>query len=464
MSVDLLAMVRALDLTRDEKAEKDSIDESYALYQSPRVEQLKRDIAAIGEAAVAEVRKQLATCTPEVAQLLGTACRLIGKRAIATLPDWFEAALAGRVGAGELTEVAISLTSGEGRLSPARGDIARFAQALDRNPEGMGFASILAIEAAGPTSEAVPALLRAMGVDRLAFDAGRALARLGPDAREHVAALTEAARLRGGAPIYEALGAIGGPDVRKTLVEALGSPMGDIRIAAARGLGRCGTIDDAAALVAQLSKEIEAGPRKAAVEALARLRGLDASAHAELDRANPPGAAAPTLMDRLKSSDFNPCYDALREIGRMKTPPLEAIPILARLLRERGFDRSAVRALQAYGAAAAPALPALIEALSSADFEVRNDTARALGVIGLPEAGDALLAMFKAEKGPFAQESAIDSLAKLRYTESLLEALSRGGEDARGAVKRLLDLKAAYTHANRPAPQVVLDALSRAQS
>lgn len=458
MKPDLLEMVRNLELTPGEQLEKDGTDGSYSVYRSDRVEQLKQDIAALGASAVPEIQKGLELCRPGTVDLLVTACVLIRHAAIETLPDWFEAALDGRVGPHQLTDAVEALAWRRSVWPGGRQHLPLFVQALERDPERMGYAAILAIEVAGPTAAVVPALLRALGIERTAWDAGRALGLLGPDSREHIPALVQAGPSRGGTPIYEGLGRIGGPEARKVLIQALESPKSDIRIGAAKGLGRCGTLEDADALAGLLSREAEPEVRKAAVEALAMLKGLDPSAHDELNRAHPPGPQAPTLLDRLQSRDLRSSTDAMHEIEQMKEPPAEAIPFLVPLLQKRGSECRAARALQAYGPRAASAVPALISALMASHLDLRCDAARALGAIGRLEAADELLRVLKKD-APFAQSAALYALHDLHFVESQTLALSRGGEEARAAMGKLLEVRQGHARTGIPIPQSLRDAL-----
>jgi HEAT repeat protein len=236
----------------------------------------------------------------------------------------------------------------------------------------------------GPAARpAVPALVRALDDPdlRTAMAAAEVLGRIGPDAGSAIPELSD--RLGDqryfvepslisptGSRVADALVRIG-PAAVPRLTAALQSPDRSTRDLAATALGRIGA--GAAPAVPALIAALRAEPTRSTAEALGRI-GPQAS------------AAAPALDQLLK--DPNTFYDlgeaVALALARLGAPPIEA---LRAALTDR--DLVAVDILSRSGPAAAPAAPALLEALGDDDPELRCVAILALGRIG-PRGGGVL--------------------------------------------------------------------------
>ena len=132
--------------------------------------------------------------------------------------------------------------------------------------------------------------------------------------------------------------------------------------------------------------------------------------------ATPTDAVAREIQDALRLlhiTENETCWKAARTLGRIGP---EAIPALIPILKEE--ENYEVRSAAAYalgemGAAAVPAVPALIEALEDEESLVRTVTAEALGKIG-PGAVEAVPALAKAmTMGPVGDFRAVYALGSI---------------------------------------------------
>jgi len=157
---------------------------------------------------------------------------------------------------------------------------------------------------------------------------------------------------------------------------------GGVRMKAVRLLGRCDPSD--ARVVSALTMALKGGDSKvayAACRALGKFREAASAAVPDLWAATRRGGA-------LGSE----CYDSLAKIGG------PAVDVLVRALQDPENSRGHVMcviALGSMGPRAAPAVPALIQALESKQEQVRQKAAKALGGIG-PDAKPAMAALKKA--------------------------------------------------------------------
>ena len=104
------------------------------------------------------------------------------------------------------------------------------------------------------------------------------------------------------------------------------------------------------------------------------------------------------------------------------------------------------RLVEAFGAAGAPAVPALIQALGDSGWEVRRAAAEALGAIGDPQAVPPLIQALGHETNPFAdyrdavRRAAAEALVKIGTpaVPALIQALGHYWYDVRRAAAEAL--------------------------
>lgn len=149
------------------------------------------------------------------------------------------------------------------------------------------------------------------------------------------------------------------PDEVQRLIEALHSDDDEVRVAAAVALGKTGHIRATPDLIQALSDE----NRQVRMEAAAALGSIG------------DPSAVPALIEALDDVTLDAAL-SLGEIGDAR-----AVPALVRVLAtfdKEGTDEPIVHALTDIGE---PAIPHLMEALDSADNEIRNSAAILLGAI-----------------------------------------------------------------------------------
>ncbi len=242
-----------------------------------------------------------------------------------------------------------------------------------RDPDN--WVSALAAEALGQMGDSaessVPALVRSLrhATALVRRNAAEALCRLGPAAEGARPALEKAAADEDGgvrAQVVRALGAVAVPtrQGRKAAAEALQDPDPEVRAAGVEALGAWG----------------EGGE-----------------------------AVTARLLELLHDANDQVKVKAAGVLPRLAEPTEAVIAGLCELLEKA--DGAAVRvhaalALGKFGSAAAAAGPALLQAVQTAEAEVRNQAIRAVAVIQPPEAAEAFLAGMK------------DAVADIRKTAS----------------------------------------------
>jgi HEAT repeat protein len=343
--------------------------------------------------------------------------------------------------------------------------------------------------------EALPRLREFLKHDKLCYWAAVVVADIGPDAAEAVPELTELLGHEGPEVRLQALVALGEigaaskPAIPAILAALDGDEFGGVRYAAAYAIGRIGEKDDniqkslykaardddpilevlALWALARLNPEKERGVRYAAERMAAALksdnpdlRRAAARALAEFDA--PEDVVAPVLVDALEDADpqvVGNALDAIASLGpkildkvgnalkdeqrrhhavrviyRMGQDAAPAVPALVEALGEEAEDEDDVQfrcevqfALSALGPAAVAAVPQLIESLSSDDKEVRGTACFALGKIG-PDAKQAVPAIQQ-------RLSELDEADKVAFGWALLKILP-GDQDTAATVAPLL--------------------------
>lgn len=192
---------------------------------------------------------------------------------------------------------------------------------------------------------AVPELVKALkdpdaGVRWAAADA---LAHVGPEAKAAVPALVEALK---------------DPSIRPIAIDALGGIGAEAKVAAGP--------------LAELCQDQNVTVKRTAAMALARIGGTEAR------------PAVPVFIEMLKGHDARLRWDAMLYLAGMGREAKEAVPALAELAKADGV--AACCLAQVGGPEAAPAIPMLIQLLSSGEW----DTSYALVEIG-PAIVDPLL-------------------------------------------------------------------------
>ena len=255
--------------------------------------------------------------------------------------------------------------------------------------------------------------LQSQNVD-VRLSAVKALARIGPEAKEAVPALIAALKDKDdGVRSFaaEALGRIGKEAV-PALIVALKDQNAGVRNSAVYTLGRIGpeAKEVVPALIAAL-KDKDDGVRSFAAEALGRI-GKEAvpaliAALKDQNAVVRPLAtyalgrigkeAVHALIAALKDQDAGRRSSAAEALGEMRPEAKEAAPALIATLKDQdaGVRRYAAEALGRIGPGAKEAAPALIAALKDHDADVRRSAAQALGLIG-PEAKEAVPALIAA--------------------------------------------------------------------
>lgn len=173
-------------------------------------------------------------------------------------------------------------------------------------------------------------------------------------------------------------------------------------------------------------------PRDPAVLAplLAGLKDKDPQLRAECASAlgaTQAAAVMPALLDALQDGEENvrvPATEALLGFS----PDDSIIPRLIELLKKEESRSSAAALLQHLGVKAAPAVPALLDALKGSDAEERRTFGEALGSIGKPAIAGLLKVVDDAEQDEAVRAAALQALGQM----------GPAGHDAASALEKYL--------------------------
>jgi HEAT repeat protein len=179
-------------------------------------------------------------------------------------------------------------------------------------------------------------------------------------------------------------------------------------------------------------------------------------------------AAAPASGDLVAAlSDTDPLVvgvaaQAVEELARGKAGPelAAAIPPLVKLFP----DTRAIRAVAAYGPAAAGTIPQLVPLLKSEDAGVRRQAVRALGKIGEPARPHVaeIIALTDSDPEPGVQEQAAEALGDIgpsvaaEAIPALVRALKHPNERVRGDAVRALGQMGAAAKGALPDVRAIL--------
>ena len=311
----------------------------------------------------------------------------------------------------------------------------------------------------GPdASPAVPALIEAARTSPADASLANALAEIGPASLPAIlsalrdAPAPDAGRLLG---LLRGFGAPAGP----ALVEALKHPAGQVRAAAALALGGIGHGAKVAQepLFAQAA-DAEAPPRAAALRALVALeadsqrlkpmlesalrdaapdvRRAGAAGLARYGGANALGVAG--LVELL--DDENPAsrLSAIDELGKMGAAAATAVPALMERLTDADLQMQVIAAIGKVGPLAVPAVTRLIELAKAGPLQTRVASFAALAGIGR-EGSAALPVIYAALKDGEGdvRAAAVSSLAAIEQDEEkIIAALATALADDTGRVRR----------------------------
>jgi HEAT repeat protein len=396
------------------------------LYEGRALDDWINDLRLVGDESPASRARAIAVLgrigKPAVERLLARSPKLrplACARALATIgPPALPALIEALDDEGDLTRMQRAAEALGEMGPPARAAVPGLARAADHPDMWIRIAALDALGQIGPAARGAISIVRTRLYDpwvRVPISAAEALYRITGDASEPVAALRRTLRdvdesIRDTALL--ALGRIGPePEVIATLIESLDDVAEPPRRTARQVLGGFGT-HALRELIRALSASSTAkrtgaalalsrlGPKASpAVNALTQLFAKsqpppvrDAAAYAlgEIGAAARP--AVPALIAALMQNDRVARAAAIPALGRIGHA--EAVEPLAELLE---CDETPVRVLSAealgrFGPAAAPAVPALTDALTDASPAVRRWAAEALGRIG-PKATSALDAL-----------------------------------------------------------------------
>lgn len=332
---------------------------------------------------------------------------------------------------------------------PARSSLLALIQGIEEEDEARRISHIVALRAAGPAAKDALPSLTAMLQDPspvVRWAAAGTLAAVGRPALPAVPALARA--LASDCPLVrrEAADALGrirpaAPEAVAALTQALSDSSWHVRVTAAQALGRggraavegidglCSLLDDEqpevrSAAAATLGKTgLKAAPAvpllvKCLQDPSSRVR---ASAAAALEAIGPPDDALPALLDNLGLG-----LGASRR-AVLSFPPEQTLgALMAALESDDSATRTdAARVLQALGPRAAPALPALVEAL-------RGEAA------GVREVAEAIVAIGPATRPHVPQLLAILQESEAPRQRLIVQVLSELGATAEEAVPALL--------------------------
>lgn len=266
-------------------------------------------------------------------------------------------------------------------------------------------------------TDSIPALIAALEKDSssaVRANAAASLWHLGNASQPAIPALTRALDDPSGAVVHNAAGAL----------IKLGTPKSKLVPVYRRLLARSDCEDrvyglealatevpatelfDAAWECSQPSKNVDSDVTRDAHEALRTIVG-------RRDR-----ALAPHILDILKNLGTRDGSTLIRAIGNYDPPVKEAAPVLASLLsyRDESISGAAASALGDMKTAALPALPDLMNTLTShSQNQTRENAAKAIGEIG-PKASAAVPALIKAaqnDKWPSVRKAAVTALGEM---------------------------------------------------
>jgi HEAT repeat protein len=166
------------------------------------------------------------------------------------------------------------------------------------------------------------------------------------------------------------------------LIETLDDPTPDARAAAAMTLGEIGEANDA--VIAALLKRLEDEERRE------DKRPVWVFAAFSLGKLGPK--VTPHLIARLESDKTNVRQGAAIALNGVGPDAAEAVPALIKLLDQDdpSTRRVAIYALHGIGKKSAAAMPSLMRMLDSQDFHAQYWSCRTIGVIGAPQAIEAV--------------------------------------------------------------------------
>ncbi|MFQ3593634.1 MAG: HEAT repeat domain-containing protein, partial [Gemmataceae bacterium] len=288
--------------------------------------------------------------------------------------------------------------------------------------------TILSVRHPMRATTALLTLLRE-GSARLRLEATQLLALPGLDARPAVEPLlaslaSEDKLLRRAAA--EALGAIG-PEMLPRLRTLLDSSDPRVREAAARAVARIGI--PARALAGKLLERLREG------EAAERIQAALAYWRVEGESEGPLAV----LDNLLKDVDINERWEAVEVIGQIASeaqPPIKGLTeVLVNLLKDRDarVRAMAARWLWRRVRQSKPVVPLLRDVLSGRDALARRFALETLGELDEEARPTPLLVAALEERDPNQRLAAIEGLARLGDTQTLLTALSGKSRTAEGA-------------------------------
>lgn len=256
------------------------------------------------------------------------------------------------------------------------------------------------------TDEAAPVLVQCLAIRLTRLEAAQLLVKIGPDAVPALCQTLDDPRSAIRQPAVEVLRDLGPAAIRAFLhlVVVLGEdPNPQLRREAAIALGRLGNAAAASYLIDRLDDPDER-VRQAVAEALVLLGGPALPAIGEAFQAGKSRAALawvlahigpparntePILIPALADPDPQVRQQSARAVVLIGGDVRPCLPILLAALQDRSFRWDALGALVKVGA---PAVPAMLPALRDPDEIVRGDVARALGQLG-PAAKEAVPAL-----------------------------------------------------------------------
>lgn len=238
-------------------------------------------------------------------------------------------------------------------------------------------------------------------------------------------------------PLIELIGEAP-PSARVTAVRALGGVLRDrkngdarrllehlalegrleVSLSAIAGLGSMGDPDSAGTLV-RLVKGGQLDRRRAAIDALADLRG------------KPPGELVPLLEDQLRSTDDRIAAAAAWALGKLGAAP--ARPALLRACKRAGFA-TPVNASASFALIAGPGDGrAVVDLLHHRRRLVRSNAAAAAGRLGLASARARLVDLLARDASWLVRVSAARALSRIGGAAGALKKAAR--DDAREEVR-----------------------------
>ena len=337
--------------------------------------------------------------------------------------------------------------------------LAALTTLLKENDAAMRQRAARALGRMGPAATpAVSALIEAARTSPADSTLANALAEIGPEALPAVLAALKDAPAADAERLLGLLRGFGKPALA-VLLEAFKNPSPQVRAAAARAVGAMGReAKTAVDPLFTLATDPEALPRAAALRALVALEAaaeklkplLEAAlrdAAPEVRRAGAAGVAgygggnaigAAGLVDLI--DDENPASrrSAIEGLGNMGAAAASALPALMERLTDAELQIPAITAIGKIGPAAAPAVPRLIELQKGGAVPVRVAALGALAGLA-KEASAALPAVHESLKDGDAdvRVAAIPALTAIEKDEEKIVAqLLQGLGDESGRVRR----------------------------